>query len=92
VAVDVRLEESGVPSGTVPFITDEGQMHQESLGASGTGTVVWRTTASLAAYARAEVRHPKAERHPRQGQHHGSGPAVGPDGGAHQPDRPAVRD
>ncbi|MGP4083659.1 hypothetical protein [Streptomyces sp. KR55] len=63
----MRLEVSGVPNGTVRFITDEGQMHQESLGASGTGTVVWRTTASLAAYVRAEVRHPKADGTPGKG-------------------------
>ncbi len=71
--VDVRLEVSGVPNGTVRFITDEGQLHQESLGAAGTGTVVWRTTASLAAYVRAEVRHPKADGTP------GKGNTMGPD-------------
>lgn len=71
--VDVRLEVSGVPGGTVRFITDEGQMHQESLNTSGTGTVVWRTTASLAAYVRAEVRHPKADGTP------GKGNTMGPD-------------
>ncbi|MFI9364400.1 CehA/McbA family metallohydrolase [Kitasatospora sp. NPDC053057] len=59
--VDVRLTVSGVPGGTVRLITDEGQMHQESLPADGSGTVVWRTTASLAAYVRAEVRHPRAD-------------------------------
>ncbi|MGW1081666.1 CehA/McbA family metallohydrolase [Kitasatospora sp. NPDC002522] len=71
--VDVRLTVSGVPGGTVRLITDEGQMHQESLPADGTGTVVWRTTASLAAYVRAEVRHPKADGAP------GKGNAMGPD-------------
>ncbi len=71
--VDVRLDVSGVPNGTVRFITDEGQMHQESRGASGTGAVVWRTTASLAAYVRAEVRHPKADGTP------GKGNTMGPD-------------
>jgi hypothetical protein len=59
--VDVCLEVKGAPNGTVRFITDEGQMHQESLDASGSGTVVWRTTASLAAYVRAEVRHLRAD-------------------------------
>jgi hypothetical protein len=67
VPVDVRLDVSGVPGGTVRFITDEGQMHQESLPASGTGTVVWRTTTSLAAYVRAEVRHPMADGTPGRG-------------------------
>ncbi|MFE4799284.1 CehA/McbA family metallohydrolase [Streptomyces sp. NPDC056708] len=65
--VDAQLEVSGVPGGTVRFITDEGQMHQESLPASGSGTVVWRATASLAAYIRAEVRHPMADGTPGKG-------------------------
>jgi len=34
---------------------------QESLDASGTGSVVWRTTASLAACVRAEVPHLMAD-------------------------------
>lgn len=71
--VDVRLEVSGVPNGTVRLVTDEGQLHQESLPASGTGTVVWRTTASLAGYVRAEVRRPRADGGP------GRGNAMGPD-------------
>ncbi|MFD0259348.1 CehA/McbA family metallohydrolase [Kitasatospora indigofera] len=65
--VDVRLTVSGVPGGTVRFLTDEGQMHQESLPADGAGTVVWRTTASLAGYVRAEVRHPRADGTPGRG-------------------------
>jgi hypothetical protein len=72
--VDVRLDVEGVPNGTVRIISDEGQMHQESLGASGTGTVVWRTTASLAAYVRAEVRHPMADGTPGKGN--SMGPAL----------------
>ncbi|MFD4904151.1 CehA/McbA family metallohydrolase [Kitasatospora purpeofusca] len=71
--VDVRLDVSGVPNGTVRFLTDEGQLHQESLPADGAGTVVWRTTASLAAFVRAEVRHPRADGTP------GRGNAMGPD-------------
>ncbi|MER8184913.1 CehA/McbA family metallohydrolase [Kitasatospora sp. NPDC094015] len=71
--VDVRVTVSGVPGGTVRLITDEGQLHQESLPADGAGTVVWRTTASLAAYVRAEVRHPKADGTP------GKGNSMGPD-------------
>ncbi|AUG76483.1 phosphoesterase [Kitasatospora sp. MMS16-BH015] len=65
--LDVRLTVSGVPSGTVRFLTDEGQLHQEALPATGTGTVTWRTTASLASYVRAEVRHPKPDGTPGQG-------------------------
>ncbi|MEU3346031.1 CehA/McbA family metallohydrolase [Streptomyces sp. NPDC006700] len=76
--VDIRLDVRGVPRGTVRFITDEGQMHQESVGASGTGTVVWRTTASLAAYVRAEVRHPMADGSPGQGNTMGDALLFGP--------------
>jgi hypothetical protein len=76
--VDVRLDVWGVPHGTVRFITDEGQMHQESLDASGTGTVMWRTTASLASYARAEVRHPMADGSPGQGNTMGEALLFGP--------------
>lgn len=76
--VDVRLDVEGVPNGTVRFITDEGQMHQESLGAAGEGTVVWRTTASLAAYVRAEVRHPMANGSPGQGNTMGDALMFGP--------------
>lgn len=71
--VDVTAQVKGVPNGTVRFITDEGQMHQESLPASGEGTVTWRTTTSLAAYVRAEVRHPMADGNP------GHGNTMGPD-------------
>jgi hypothetical protein len=76
--VDVRLEVSGVPNGTVRFITDEGQMHQESLPASGKGTVLWRTTTSLAAYVRAEVRHPMADGSPGKGNTMGPALLWGP--------------
>ncbi|MFF1473918.1 CehA/McbA family metallohydrolase [Streptomyces mirabilis] len=76
--VDVRLDIQGVPNGTVRFITDEGQMHQESVDASGTGTVVWRTTASLAAYVRAEVRHPMPDGTPGQGNTMGAALMFGP--------------
>jgi hypothetical protein len=65
--VHVRLEVSGVPNGTVRLITDEGQMHQESLDASGSGTVLWRTTTWLASYVRAEIRHPLADGTPGKG-------------------------
>ncbi|MEU6318825.1 hypothetical protein ABZ856_14865, partial [Streptomyces sp. NPDC047009] len=64
--------------GTVRFITDEGQMHQESVGAAGSGTVVWRTTAPLAAYVRAEVRHPMPDGSPGQGNTMGDALLFGP--------------
>ncbi|WP_392667316.1 CehA/McbA family metallohydrolase [Streptomyces sp. LN785] len=76
--VDIRLDVEGVPNGTVRFITDEGQMHQESVSAAGTGTVVWRTTASLAAYVRAEVRHPMPNGSPGQGNTMGDALLFGP--------------
>jgi hypothetical protein len=76
--VDVRVDVSGVPNGTVRIITDEGQMHQESLDAGGSGTVIWRTTASLAAYVRAEVRHPLADGTPGHGNTMGPGLQWGP--------------
>ncbi|MFF3075205.1 CehA/McbA family metallohydrolase [Kitasatospora sp. NPDC057936] len=76
--LDVRLAVSGVPGGTVRFLTDEGQMHQESLPAGGSGTVVWRTTASLAAYVRTEVRHPRADGSPGRGNTMGEDLPWGP--------------
>jgi hypothetical protein len=58
--VTVRLEVSGVPAGSlVRLLTDEGQLVGVPLPASG--VVEWATTASLAAYVRAEVRHPAAD-------------------------------
>ncbi len=60
-SVQVRLEVSGVPNGTVRFITDEGQTLQTSLPVSGSGTTTWNTTPQLAPYVRAEVRHPLAD-------------------------------
>ncbi|MFJ2191305.1 hypothetical protein ACIOJE_25795 [Kitasatospora sp. NPDC087861] len=62
-----------VPGGTVRFLTDEGRLRQESLPTDGSGTVAWRTTASLAAHVRAEVRHPTADGTP------GRGSTMGPD-------------
>ncbi|GAB3975585.1 CehA/McbA family metallohydrolase [Actinoallomurus acanthiterrae] len=76
--IDVRLDVEGVPNGTVRFITDEGQMHQESLPASGSGSVVWQTTTSLAAYVRAEVRHPMADGTPGKGNTMGPNLMWGP--------------
>jgi hypothetical protein len=56
--VTVRLEVSGVPSGTslVRLVTDQGPVVGAPLPASG--VVEWATTASRAAYVRAEVLHP----------------------------------
>ncbi|WP_073497683.1 CehA/McbA family metallohydrolase [Actinacidiphila paucisporea] len=55
--VTVTLTVSGVPADSLlRLVSDEGQVLAAALPASG--TVSWQTTASLAAYVRAEVRHP----------------------------------
>ncbi|QDP98668.1 phosphoesterase [Microlunatus elymi] len=59
--VTVTLQASGVPNGTVRLLTDEGQMLQSSLPDSGSGTVSWVTKPEIAAFVRAEVRHPLAD-------------------------------
>ncbi|MBA2947101.1 CehA/McbA family metallohydrolase [Streptomyces himalayensis] len=57
-SVTVRLEVTGAPGCTVRFVTDQGVLFTSPvLPASGSGTAEWRTTASYAAYVRAEVRH-----------------------------------
>ncbi|WP_367125126.1 CehA/McbA family metallohydrolase [Streptomyces phytohabitans] len=59
--VTVRLDVTGAPArAAVRLLTDQGELHAEQLP-SGAGTVTWRTTVSLAAYVRAEVRHPVAD-------------------------------
>ncbi|WP_431042683.1 CehA/McbA family metallohydrolase [Streptomyces sp. P1-3] len=61
-AVTVRLEVSGVGADcSVRFVTDQGQLFTAALPPSGSGAVEWRTTASYAAYVRAEVRHAAAD-------------------------------
>lgn len=60
--VTVRLKVSGVgPSCSVRFLTDQGQLYGTAVPDSGTVTAEWRTTASYAAYVRAEVRHAPAD-------------------------------
>jgi hypothetical protein len=71
--VDITLEVSGVPNGVLRLVSDEGQVMQASLPASGAGTVTYRTTPSLAAYMRAEVRHLRPDGTP------GNGNGMGPD-------------
>ncbi|MFB7085565.1 CehA/McbA family metallohydrolase [Streptomyces sp. NPDC056296] len=59
--VTVRLEVSGAPRCTVRFVTDQGVLFTgPPLPVSGSGVVEWRTTASYAAYVRAELRHEAA--------------------------------
>lgn len=57
-AVTVRLDVTGAPGCTAQFVTDQGTLYATPLPESGSGTVEWTTTASYAAYVRAEVRHP----------------------------------
>lgn len=53
--VTVRLEVSGAPAGaTARFLTDQGEMFASPVTKEA---LEWRTTASLAAYVRAEIRH-----------------------------------
>jgi len=59
--VTVRLEVTGAPRCTARFITDQGLLFtSEVIPVSGAATVEWRTTASYAAYVRAELRHEAA--------------------------------
>jgi hypothetical protein len=56
--VTVQAEVSGAPRCTIRLITDQGVLFTtEPLPVTGSGTAQWRTTASYAAYVRAEVRH-----------------------------------
>ncbi|MEU9290791.1 CehA/McbA family metallohydrolase [Streptomyces sp. NPDC048275] len=56
--VTVRLEATGAPGCTIRFVTDQGVLFTSApLPVSGSGTVEWSTTASYAAYVRAELRH-----------------------------------
>lgn len=56
--VTIRLEATGAPRCTVRFVTDQGVLFtSDPLPVDGSGTVEWRTTASYAAYVRAELRH-----------------------------------
>ncbi|WP_181767461.1 CehA/McbA family metallohydrolase [Streptomyces albidus (ex Kaewkla and Franco 2022)] len=53
--VTVRLEVTGAPEGaTARFLTDQGEMYR---GPVTSAPVEWLTTASLATYVRAEIRH-----------------------------------
>jgi hypothetical protein len=61
VAVTATLEVSGVPNGTVLFISDEGPTMHRQLPPSGAATVHWQTTPAISAYVRAEVRHPPSD-------------------------------
>ena len=76
--VTVRLEATGSAGCTVRFVTDQGTLFTSAaLPESGTGSAEWRTTASYAAYVRAEVRQ-AADR----------AGLPGAAGGLHQPDLP----
>ncbi|MGW1890059.1 CehA/McbA family metallohydrolase [Streptomyces sp. NPDC002004] len=56
--VTVRLDVTGAPRCTIRFVTDQGTLFtSDNLPVSGAGSAEWRTTASYAAYVRAELRH-----------------------------------
>ncbi|MEV0278472.1 CehA/McbA family metallohydrolase [Streptomyces sp. NPDC050610] len=59
--ITVRLDVTGAPGCTASFVTDQGRLFSAPLPESGSGTAEWRTTASYAAYVRAEVRHAPAD-------------------------------
>ncbi|MGW7515271.1 CehA/McbA family metallohydrolase [Streptomyces sp. NPDC054796] len=60
--VTVRMEVSGAPEGaTFRLLTDQGEMRSGPVSAA---PVEWRTTASLATYVRAEIRHKVPEGSP----------------------------
>lgn len=54
--VTVTLNVSGAPGAIVRFFTDEGQIFQTALAASGTGTITWPTLPRVSRFVRAEVR------------------------------------
>jgi hypothetical protein len=54
--VTVTLTVTGAPGGIVRLLTDEGQILQTTLPASGPGTVAWTTTPRVSRFVRAEVR------------------------------------
>ncbi len=76
--VTITVTISGVPNGVVRFITDEGQTQQIILPATGQGTYTWVTTPQLAAYVRAEVRHPKSDGTSGSGNAQGAQLQLGP--------------
>lgn len=75
--VTVTAEVAGVPGGVVRFITDEGQLLQHQLDASGSGTVAFRTTPQQSTYVRVEVRHPLADGSAGNGNAVSATPALG---------------
>ncbi|MGA7204991.1 MAG: CehA/McbA family metallohydrolase [Specibacter sp.] len=76
--ITVSATVAGVPNGVVRLITDEGQMRQTALPATGEGTVRWATTPQLAAYVRVEVRHPMPDGSPSNGTDMGTTLKLGP--------------
>ena len=76
--VEVRAEISGVARGLARLITDEGQVHQQPLDPRGSTVIRWRTTASLAAFVRLEVRHCRPDGSLGTGLEEGLEPLLGP--------------
>ncbi|MBL1067468.1 CehA/McbA family metallohydrolase [Streptomyces sp. 7-21] len=60
--VTVRCHVTGAPeNGTVRLLTDQGELRVEPVPSGGAAQVEWDTTASLASYVRAEIRHAPAD-------------------------------
>ncbi|MCI3931326.1 CehA/McbA family metallohydrolase [Streptomyces sp. AN091965] len=58
--VTVRLDVKGAPGCVIRFVTDQGVLFTgPPIDDTGTASAEWRTTASYAAYVRAEVRKPQ---------------------------------
>jgi PHP domain-containing protein len=55
--VVVRIQISGVPSGSVSFHTDRGRAYQQVLSFAGTGSIEWSTNRQESMFVRAHVRH-----------------------------------
>ncbi len=77
-AVEVRAEIGGITRGLARLITDEGQVHQQPLDPCGSTVIRWRTTASLAAFVRLEVRHRRPDGSLGTGLREGPEPLLGP--------------
>ena len=55
--VVVRVQISGVPSGTVSFHTDRGRTYQQILSHAGSGSIEWSTNMRESMFVRVQVRH-----------------------------------
>ncbi|MFE9422251.1 CehA/McbA family metallohydrolase [Kitasatospora sp. NPDC006697] len=59
--VTVRAAVRGIPTATVSFHTDRGEVHRSALSSDGAGALQWNTKADDSAFVRIEVRHPNGQ-------------------------------